>query len=216
MAAVGILGGTFDPVHYGHLALATAMRERLGLDTVRLMPAAAPRLRAVPVAGAAERVAMLRAAVAGIPGLVVDERELRRAGPTRTVDTLGEMRRECPRASLCFLLGLDAFLRFEEWERWREIPTLAHLAVAWRAGVTLPRSGPLARLLEERGSSDPATLRRVPAGLVYVADLPVPDVSASQVRRLLAGGRSVCRLLPPAVLDLIERQGSYRLCKRSS
>ena len=192
------------------------MRGRLGLDEVRLLPAARPRLRAAPVAGPAERVAMLRAAVAGVAGLRVDERELGRDGPTRTVDTLGEMRRERPSASLCFLLGLDAFLRLDEWERWREIPALAHLAIARRAEASLPRSGPLARFLDERGCRDPAALRRAPAGLVCVADLPVPDISASQVRRRLAGGRGVHRLVPPAVLDLIERQGSYRPCKRSN
>ena len=215
MAAVGILGGTFDPVHYGHLHLATEMRERLGLDEVRLMPAARPRLRAAPAAGAAERLAMLRAAVADLPGLQVDERELGRTGPTRTVDTLGEMRRERPCASLCFLLGLDAFLRLDEWERWREIPALAHLAIARRAGASLPRTGPLARFLAERECSDPAALRRAPAGLVCVAEVPVLDVSASQVRRRIARGRDVQRLVPPAVLDLIEAQGSYRPCKRS-
>lgn len=203
-------------MHYGHLHLATEMRGRLGLDEVRLLPAARPRLRAAPVAGAAERLAMLRAAVAGLPGLDVDERELGRGGPTRTVDTLGEMRREHPRASLCFLLGLDAFLRLDAWERWREIPALAHLAIARRAGASLPRSGPLARFLDERGCRDPAALRRAPAGLVCVADVPVLDVSASRVRRLLAGGGGAHRLVPPAVLDRIERQGSYRPCKRSS
>ena len=217
MAAIGILGGTFDPVHYGHLHLATEMRGRLGLDEVRLMPAARPRLRdAPPVAGAAERLAMLRAAVAGLPGLEVDGRELGRTGPTRSVDTLGEMRRERPGASLCFLLGLDAFLRLDEWERWREIPALAHLAIARRTGASLPRNGPLARLLEERECRDPAALRRTPAGLVCVAEIPVLDVSASQVRRRLARGRDVRRLVPPAVLDRIEARGSYRPCKRSS
>lgn len=203
-------------MHYGHLHLATEMRGRLGLDEVRLLPAARPRLRAAPVADAAERLAMLRSAVAGLPGLRVDERELGRGGPTRTVDTLGEMRRERPGASLCFLLGLDAFLRFDEWERWREIPALAHLAIARRAGASLPRNGPLARFLDERGCGDPAALRRAPAGLVCVADVPVLDVSASQVRRLLARGGGAHRLVPPAVLERIERQGSYRPCKRKS
>ena len=215
VAGIGILGGTFDPVHCGHLRLAVEVRERLGLDAVRLLPAAAPRLRAPPAASAAERREMLYAAVAGIPELVVDERELGRTGPTCTVDTLGEMRRAYPREPLCFVLGLDAFLRLDAWERWEEIPALAHLAIAPRAGVSLPRRGPLARLLDERGTGDPAALRRAPAGLVHVADLPAFEVSASQVRRRLAQGRSVHRLVPPAVLDLIERHGSYRPCKQN-
>lgn len=214
MPAIGILGGTFDPVHCGHLCLAVEMRRRLGLDTVRLVPASEPRLRASPVASATERRNMLRAAVAGLGALVVDERELERAGPSYTVDTLGEVRREHPGEPLCFIVGLDAFLRLDEWERWEEIPVLAHLAVARRAGVSPPGQGPIARLLRERGTADPAALRRRPAGLVHVADLPLPDVSASEVRRRLVRGLRVDGLVPPAVLEVIERQGSYRPCKQ--
>ena len=216
MAAIGILGGTFDPVHCGHLRLAVEMRERLGLDSVRLVPAADPQLRAPPAATAAARLDMLRAAVAGTCALEVDERELERGGATYTVDTLVEMRREHPEEPLCFIAGLDAFLRLDEWERWRKIPELAHLAVARRAGASLPRGGPLARLLRRRGTADPAELRRSPAGLVHVAELPIPEVSASQIRRRLARGERVDGMVPPAVIDVIERQDSYRPCKQSS
>ena len=216
MAAIGILGGTFDPVHCGHLHLASEMRDHLGLDTVFLLPAADPRLRAPPEATAAVRLEMLRAAVAGIGALAVDTRELERAGPTCTVDTLVELRREHPEEPLCFILGLDAFLRLDEWERWRKLPELAHLAVARRAGASLPRRGPLARLLRERGTADPTALRRRPAGLVHVAELSVPDVSASRIRRCLAQGLCVGGMVPPAVIAVIERQDSYRPCKQSN
>lgn len=216
MAAIGILGGTFDPVHCGHLRLAAEMRERLGLDTVRLVPAADPQLRAPPVATAAVRLDMLRAAIAGIRALEVDERELERGGPTYTVDTLVEMRREHLDEPLCFIAGLDAFLRLDDWERWWKIPELAHLAIARRAGASLPRHGPLARLLRQRGTADPAELRLRPAGLVHVAELPIPEVSASQIRRRLARAERVDGMVPPAVIDVIERQDSYRPCKQSS
>ena len=215
MPAIGILGGTFDPVHCGHLRLAVEMRRRIGLDTVRLVPAREPQLRAPPVASAAARRSMLHAALAGLGALAVDERELERAGPSYSVDTLREMRREHPGEPLCFIVGLDAFLRLDEWERWQEIPALAHLAVARRARSPLPGQGPLARLLHECGAADPAALRRRPAGLVHVADLPLPDVSGSEVRRRLARGLNVDGLVPPAVLEVIERQGSYRPCKQS-
>ena len=216
MAAIGILGGTFDPVHCGHLHLASEMRNHLGLDTVLLLPAADPRLRAPPVATAAARLDMLHAAVAGIGALAVDERELERDGPTYTVDTLVELRREHPGEPLCFIAGLDAFLRLDDWERWRKIPELAHLAVARRTGASLPRGGPLARLLRQRGTADPAELRRRPAGLVHVAELPIPDISASRIRRRLARGHRVEGMVPPAVIEVIERQDSYRPCKQSS
>ena len=216
MAAIGILGGTFDPVHCGHLRLALEMRKHLGLDSVRLVPAADPQLRAPPVATSQARREMLHAAVDGVGGLAVDERELGRAGPTYTVDTLIEMRREHAGEALCFVVGLDAFLRLDDWERWREIPALAHLAVARRSGASLPRHGPLARLLHERGASDPAALLRRPAGLVHLAELFIPDISASRIRQRLAQGRRVDGMVPRAVLHLIEKQGSYRLCKQSN
>lgn len=215
VAAIGILGGTFDPVHCGHLRLALGMREHLGLDSVRLVPASEPRLRAPPVASAEVRCAMLRAAAEGTPALAVDPRELGRPGPTCTVDTLAELRREHPGEPLCFLMGLDAFLRLDRWERWQEIPALAHLAVAGRPGASPPEHGPVARLLGQRGVADPAALRRRPAGLVHVADVCVPDVSASCVRHRLARGRRVDGMVPPAVLEVIETRGSYRPCNLS-
>ena len=215
VAGIGILGGTFDPVHCGHLRLALGMRERLGLDSVRLVPASEPRLRAPPIASAEARCAMLQAATDGTPALAVDPRELARPGPTYTVDTLAELRREHPGEPLCFLMGLDAFLRLDRWERWQEIPALAHLAVAGRPGASLPERGPIARLLGQRGAADPAALRRRPAGLVHVADICVPDVSASCVRRRLARGRRVDGMVPPAVLEVIETRGSYRPCNPS-
>ena len=216
MAAIGILGGTFDPVHCGHLRLALEMREHIGLDTVHLVPAADPQLRNPPLATPAERRDFLHAAIDGIGALTVDERELGRTGPTYTVDTLVEMRHEHPGEALCFVVGLDAFLRLDDWERWREIPELAHLAVARRSGASLPHHGPLARLLHERGASDPVALLRRPAGLVHLAELCIPDISASRIRRRLAQGRCVDGMVPRAVLELIEKQGSYRLCKQSN
>ena len=159
---------------------------------------------------------MLRAAVAAIGTLEVDTRELERAGPTCTVDTLVELRREHPEEPLCFIVGLDAFQRLDEWEHWRKIPELAHLAIARRAGASLPQRGPLARLLRERGTADPTALHRRPGGFLHVAELPIPDVSASRIRRCLAQGLCVEGMLPPAVIELIERQGMYRLCKQSS
>ena len=159
---------------------------------------------------------MLRAAVAAIGTLEVDTRELERTGPTYTVDTLIELRREHPEEPLCFIVGLDAFQRLDEWGHWRKIPELAHLAIARRAGASLPRHGPLARLLRQHGTEDPAELRRRPAGLVHVAELPIPEVSASQIRRRLARGERVDGMVPPAVIEVIERQDSYRPCKQSS
>ncbi len=131
---IALLGGTFDPVHYGHLRFADDVRRALGLDEVRLLPARDPPHRAGPAATAADRLAMLRLAVAEFPGLAVEERELRRDGKSYTVLTLEELRHEDPQRPLWLLLGADAFLGLPTWHRWREVFALAHVVVVARPG----------------------------------------------------------------------------------
>ena len=138
MAGIGILGGTFDPVHCGHLRLALEIREQLSLDTVRLLPASSPRLREKPRADGLQRLELLTAAVDGVPGLEVDARELDRDGPTYTVDTLESLRQEFPDTALVFILGMDSFQSLDRWHRWQELPGLAHLAVAHRPVARFP------------------------------------------------------------------------------
>ena len=129
-SAIGILGGTFDPIHYGHLRTAFELWQELRLAEVRLLPAGTPPHRDQLYAAADVRLRMVRAAVAGQPYFVVDDREVRRTGPSYSVDTLTELRREYPERSLCLLLGMDAFLGLPQWHRWRELLTLAHVVVA--------------------------------------------------------------------------------------
>jgi nicotinate-nucleotide adenylyltransferase len=209
LGALGILGGTFDPVHCGHLRLALEMRERLGLDSVALMPAGRPRLRGEPVAGADLRLVMLEAAVAPITGLVVDGRELDRTGPSRTVDTLRALRREMPTRPLCFILGLDAFAKIGQWHGRDEILDLAHLLIARRPGARLPRQGLAARLLAARRPCDRESVRERPAGFVHLERIPQMDISATDLRRRLAAGGSVDCLIPGAVRALIRENGLY-------
>src|SRR5664279_5297098 len=126
---VAILGGTFDPVHYGHLRFADDVRRALHLAEVRLVPAADPPHRRGPAATADHRAAMLTLAAAEFPGLVVDERELRRPGKSYTVPTLEELRREFPGRPVWLLLGADAFRDLPTWHRWQELFDLAHVIV---------------------------------------------------------------------------------------
>jgi nicotinate-nucleotide adenylyltransferase len=206
---IGVLGGTFDPVHHGHLRLALEMREALELDQVLLVPAARPPHRSPPVAPATERLAMLLAAVEGVPGLRVDERELDRSGPSYTVDTLRSLRSERPGWALCLLLGMDAFAGLHTWSRWAELPRLAHLGIARRPGSQEPELPELARLLTQARVAQPAGLRRGFAGGVAVADVPALDISSTRIRGLLAAGRDPRYLLPAPVLELITRRGLY-------
>ncbi|MGQ0592043.1 MAG: nicotinate-nucleotide adenylyltransferase [Gammaproteobacteria bacterium] len=210
MKPLGILGGSFDPVHHGHLRLAIEMAEALDLGEVRLVPLYLPPHREPPAAPAVLRLCMLKAAVADTPPLTMDDRELRRARVSYTVETLAELRGDLPGRPLCLILGMDAFAGLEGWQRWREIIGLAHLAVAQRPGSVLSPSGALRDLLDRHGVTDPSDLHRREAGCLLIHDVPMLDISASAIRARIAAGRSPRHLLPDAVLELIERNSLYR------
>jgi nicotinate-nucleotide adenylyltransferase len=209
VAGIGILGGTFDPVHCGHLRLALEIRGSLSLDSVRLLPAPNPRLRDAPHADVSRRLELLSAAVEDEPGLDVDTRELDRDGPTYTVETLESLRSEFSDEVLVFILGMDSFQRLDSWHRWRELTGLAHLAVAHRPGGALPATGPVAELLARCRWDDPGTLLDEPAGRIIVCEPPLLDISATRVRALVSQGRSIRFLVPDKVIELINRTGCY-------
>jgi nicotinate-nucleotide adenylyltransferase len=195
-----ILGGTFDPVHVGHLRVALEAAETLGAP-VRLMPAHVPPHRPAPVASAAQRVAMLRAALAGQDRLRLDTRELDRSEPSYTIDTLRGMRAEFGASrSLILLLGADAFAGLPTWHCWRELFDLAHIAVMTRPGHDSLLSADLAADIAARRAQSAADLRATPSGKVL--DLPVTplEVSASAVRAMLCAGRDPRWLVPDALL----------------
>ena len=211
VSAIGILGGTFDPVHCAHIRLALEMRAALRLDSVRLMPASNPRLRDPPVASPEVRMRLLEAALEDVSGLEADGRELSHAGPTITADTLQEMRRELPEASLCLILGMDAIARLDAWVDFERIPSLAHIVVAERPGAPAPPgNGSVARLLRARRRDDPDAIRSAPSGfVVFVRDLPNLDISATRVRSLRARGESIRFLVPDRVYDIIVKEDLY-------
>jgi nicotinate-nucleotide adenylyltransferase len=197
---VGILGGTFDPIHVGHLRLAQEAAEALALAEVRFIPGGTPPHRAAPRTPAADRVAMARLAIADNPLFTLDERETRRAGPSYTFDTLAELRAELGAArSLVLILGADAFLGFMTWRNWRDIFALAHIAVAHRPGAALAAMP--AELAGEfaarRGEAD--AVRSAPAGAIVEVPITALDISATRVRELVRGKRSTRYLLTPAV-----------------
>lgn len=213
---VALLGGTFDPVHYGHLRFADDVRRALGLSEVRLVPAGDPPHREGPSASAADRLAMLHLAVAEFPGLVVDERETHRAGKSYTVLTLEELRKEFPKSPLLLLLGADAFRGLPSWHRWREIFDLAHLVVVERPGVNLEASlpAPLLPHWRERLVENPENILARPAGAIFVQPIAPLAVSATTIREQLAlgnvAGDKWHGLLPPAVLAYIDLHHLYR------
>jgi nicotinate-nucleotide adenylyltransferase len=210
LRVIGILGGTFDPVHHGHLRCALEVQQECGLDKVLFIPAGQPPHRRQPAADAARRLAMLEAAVSDHPGFEVDPRELRRDGPSYTVDTLLSLREELPDASLCLLLGMDAFLGLPSWSRWERLIELAHLIVMCRPGSDPgSASAPLRDLLQARRVEFPRELRQRPAGGILLQPVTQLDISASRIRDSIARGRSVRYLLPDRVIDHIRRERLY-------
>ncbi|HEX9671831.1 MAG TPA: nicotinate-nucleotide adenylyltransferase [Burkholderiales bacterium] len=214
-APIGILGGTFDPIHYGHLRLAEELGERLRLEEVRFFPSGTPPHRSAPAVTADHRLAMTRLAAAGNARFAVDDRELRRAGPGYTFDTLKELRAELGDARpLALLLGADAFPDFATWHRWREIFGLAHVAVAHRPGFPVERWAermpePLAREYSARLMQQPLAIHLSPAGGIVIVPFTALEISATAIRDMLHAGASPRYLLPSAVLDYIRSHGLY-------
>lgn len=202
-ALIGLLGGTFDPVHNGHMAVARDLRRALDADHVRLILNALPPHRTPPACPVEDRLAMLEAATGEHEGLATDTRELRRTGPSYSVWTLRSLRRELPGASLFWIVGVDAWLGLSSWYHWHELASLAHLVVVRRPGWELPAEA-AARL-----SRNPAVLKRRSAGAVILLDGPGIEVSASGIRRRIAAGEDVSDALPRPVWDYIRNNGLY-------
>lgn len=208
-----LYGGTFDPVHNGHLAIAGAARDALG-GPVYFMPAADPPHRPVPGATAAQRAAMLALATADDPELHVDLRELGRQGPSYSVETLRELRREIGEAApVALVIGADSLLGLPGWREWRALLDLAHFVVADRPGSGLDRPLPplLAEALQGRWSAGAEPLRSRPGGCLLRLRQPLHPGSATRVRDRIAAGRPWRELVPPPVADYIVRQGLYGL-----
>lgn len=209
MRPFGIFGGMFDPIHYGHLRTAHELHELLGLDSIAFMPAGDPPHRAAPLADAATRLAMVQAAVGDDSRFTVDDRELRRAGPSFTVLTLEELRVERGGQPIVLIMGMDAFAGLDRWHRAADLIGLAHLVVAIRPRSPRPAEGLAAELLRRNRCDDPAELSRSPAGLVYVSAGTQLDLSSSAVRAVVAAGRDPRYLMPEAARRIILARGSY-------
>jgi nicotinate-nucleotide adenylyltransferase len=211
---IGIFGGTFDPIHYGHLRTAFELWQSLRLAQVRFLPTGDPPHRDAALALPELRLQMVRAAIAGQSAFVADDREMRRSGVSYSVDTLLDLRREYPDRSLCLLLGMDAFLGMPHWHRWREIFELAHVVVAHRPGWKAPITGPLGEVMVDRGTGSVRDLHAAAAGRVYVHAVTQLEISSTELRQLILAGRDLRYLVPDAVRELILASGCY--ARRSS
>jgi nicotinate-nucleotide adenylyltransferase len=206
---LGLFGGTFDPIHNGHLRTAFELLQALKLGEVRFMPTGNPPHRDRTLADAAQRLAMVRAAVADQPGFTVDDREVRRTGLSYSVDTLTELRAEFPRRPLCLLLGMDAFLGLPNWHRWKEILELAHVVVAHRPGWKAPTQGPLGEAMVDRGTGGIRDLHGSKAGRIYVHAVTQLEISSTELRQHIAAGADPRYLVPDSVRAVLRELGCY-------
>jgi len=214
IAPIGIFGGTFDPVHYGHLRLAEEMLELANLSQIRFIPTGMPPHRAAPRVPAQHRSAMVRLAIADQPAFVLDEREVMRTEPCYTVDTLGELRAELGAAQpLCLLMGGDAFLELHTWREWEQLFGLAHIVVGYRPGFTLEErihiaTPALRRHYQQRLCSVDALSQQPFGGVVELA-IPKLEISATLIRSRVAENRTIRYLLPNAVANYIYQHHLY-------
>lgn len=206
---IGILGGTFDPVHNGHLRLAIELVQALDLAEVRLVPSARPPHRDAPAASPGQRAKWIRVAIAEQPCLRLDDRELLRDGPSYTVDTLASLRHDLPDTPLCLVMGRDVLAGLPGWYEWKRLFEYAHIVLVERPGVDPELPGEVTAELDARLRESPEALTAAPAGAVHVCSPPPLEISASRIRALLAAGLSPRFLLPDVVLGDILDAGVY-------
>ena len=209
MSPIGIFGGTFDPIHYGHLRSAFEMLQVLRLSEVRFFPSGDPPHRGSTYATAQLRLEMVRAATAGQPEFVVDDREMRRAGPSYTIDTLISLREEHPDASLGLIVGMDAFLGLASWHRWDELLDLAHIVVAHRPGWRAPDIGALGDIIDRHGTHHIDDLHDNTHGQIHIHAVTQLEISSTEIRDIVAAGRDPRFLMPDVVRDIIVDNHCY-------
>ncbi|MGB5335162.1 MAG: nicotinate-nucleotide adenylyltransferase [Woeseiaceae bacterium] len=209
MKPMGVFGGTFDPVHYGHLRTAFEMLQALRFDCVRFIPCGDPPHRGTTYASAGERLRMVALAIEGQAGFIVDDREVQREGPSYSIDTLLSLREEFPERALGLIIGMDAFLGLPAWHRWEDILGTAHIIVAHRPGWKAPDMGPLGDLITEFGTHRVDDLHATRHGRVHIHAVTQLEISSTEIRDLVKAGRDPRFLMPDAVRDEIRASACY-------
>jgi nicotinate-nucleotide adenylyltransferase len=214
MNAIGILGGTFDPIHFGHLRMAQELADAVRLDEVLFVPAAIPPHRQQPATSAQQRAGMVALAIQDHPSFRLDMRELLREGASYTIDTLQSLRMELgEETSISLLLGSDAFLGLPGWHHWQELLDLAHIVVAYRPNAPIVKEQlhpQLKQRCDTRLTDDASLLGKTRAGHIYMQHITALDISATLIRQCIQGSTSPRYLLPDSVIGYIETERLYR------
>lgn len=207
---IAVFGGTFDPVHTAHLMMAQAVRVALGINALRLLPCGNPPHRAPTEASVEQRRSMLEIALEDQPGLIMDDRELSRPGPSYMVDTLASLRQQYPTDPIVLVIGLDALGSLHRWHRWQALFQYAHILVLARPGYRVVENDVQSSFLSERWSSDINDLQSGLSGRIMLLDTGLLDISSTQIRQMISRGEDVADLLPTAVYAFIQANGLYQ------
>ncbi|AGH80687.1 nicotinate (nicotinamide) nucleotide adenylyltransferase [Psychromonas sp. CNPT3] len=208
--AIGFLGGTFDPIHFGHLRPALEVCERVNLQTLFLLPNHIAPHKSSAQCSATRRAHMVRLAIKAQPKLRIDTRELNRAQASYTIDTLKELKQDYPHTPICFIMGMDSLLSFDSWHQWQDILNYCHLIVCHRPGWKCDFNNKISALLKAHKTSHKDDLHCLQAGKIYFQETTQLEVSSSQIRDALQQHRSIDYLLPNSVIDYIKTQQLYK------
>lgn len=207
---IGILGGTFDPIHLGHLRAALELQQALKLTTIHFLPCFQPVHRHPPIASSEKRLQMIRLAIQNEPSFRLDTTEIDRQGPSYAFDTLAQLRQKFPDTPLCWILGIDAFLQFHTWHRYEELFSLAHFIIAHRPHYHVPTEGIVAELLKQRKTDSLKLLHQQLSGSLFLQPITLLDISASEIRKQIKNGENPRFLVPDSVYDYVMTQSIYR------
>jgi nicotinate-nucleotide adenylyltransferase len=206
---IGILGGTFDPVHHGHLRTALELKQILDLQSIRFLPCNIPVHKEKTHASAEHRIKMLHLAIADEPTFVVDDREIQRQSPSYMIESLTSLRQEFPDTPLVLILGSDVFTHLPDWKNWRQLIELAHIAIAVRAGKKMHLDSEMERFLTAHQDLDYGCLHESLAGKIFLQFVTPLDISSNTIRCQLEAGYDARFLLPDTVLTYIKNNQLY-------
>ena len=208
--SVAIFGGTFDPVHNGHLRIAIELAELLEVDSLRMIPCALPPHRDTPSVTPEQRLELLKLGIGDHSALVADDIELRRDGPSYTIETVRAIRQQIGDETPLFLcLGVDVLASLDSWHQWQQLTHYCHLIVSSRPGYQLPEKGALAEWIDERLCEDLNRLKQSSAGRLHLCDLTMLAISSTAIRKKISAGEKIDYLTPAAVVNSIQQQNLY-------
>lgn len=207
----GLFGGTFDPIHLGHIRLASDVYQKLGFQEIIFLPAAHPLLKPPPLATAPQRIKMLELALKDFPYFKIDDREIKRGGNTATIDTLRDFRQNLSQKEpLCFILSMDQFQQLEHWQSWELLLTLAHLVVAQRPPFSAVLTPNIQSLVHERETKQIASLHQQACGHIYLHTLNTLPISSTEIRQAVQHEQPIHAWVPTNVALFIQQENLYR------